>query len=171
MYRKVAFLFVNIFQFDINLKTALLLLFSCYSVYAMKKCLPFVSKELNSLELASNITASIILYSGTLYVNDIGVYWQAFLFINIMISNSLFFILCLLSLIKVFFNANLIKIQYYCPRLMANFISLLKTFKEFRIRKMGFIECIKLYRANLKQESKRSINKTITQVKKLQIAK
>ena len=171
MYRKVAFLFVNIFQFDINLKTALLLLFSCYSVYAMKKCLPFVSKELNALELASNITASIILYSGTLYVNDIGVYWQAFLFINIMISNSLFFILCLLSLIKVFFNANLIKIQYYCPRLMANFISLLKTFKEFRIRKMGFIECIKLYRANLKQESKRSINKTITQVKKLQIAK
>lgn len=165
MYRKVAFLFVNIFQFNINIKTALLLLFSFYSVYAMKIYSPFVSKDLNALELTSNVTACIILYSGTLYANDIGVYWQAFFFINIMISNSLFLILCLFSLIKVFFNTNIIKIQYYFPQLTASYMSILKTIKAVRKMKMSLADVIKLYRTNFRQEiesfKKRAINNKI----------
>ena len=154
MYRKVAFLLVNIFRINVNIKSSFLLLFSFCSVYTMKIYSPFVSKELNVLELTSNFTTFIILFSGTLYIHNIGVYWQAFLFANIMIFNSLFCILCLLSLIKIFFFTNFQKIQRYFPRLSTIYISFLKTNKTFRRKSLNIIEFMKQYQANYRQERK-----------------
>ena len=155
MYRKIAFLLVKIFRIELNIKSTVLILFSCFSVYTMKRYSPFISKELNVLELASNFTAFTILYSGTLYTYDIGIYWQAFLFINIIIFNSLFCILCLLSLIKILFFSNIKKIQRYFPRVTATYLSILKTNKSFRKRTLSLIDFIKEYQTNFRQERER----------------
>ena len=155
MYRKVAFLLVSIFRFDLQIKSTLLLLFSWFSAYTMKTNSPFVSKELNMLELSSNLTALIILYSGTLYSNNIGVYFQVILFINIMMFNSRFCISCFFSLIKIFFNTFIIKIQRFFPRLTANYVAMLKTNKSFRKTSMSLIEYIKQFRTNFRKEIER----------------
>lgn len=135
MYRKVIFLLLNLSQLNINIKTSILLFVSYFSVYTTKICSPFFSKELNKLELTSNVTACIILYSGTLYSEDIGAPLQALIFIVIMIANTIFFILALFSLVRIVVITNITKIKLYFPRFTVYYFYFLQVVKNFSGKK------------------------------------
>lgn len=129
-------------QLDMNKKTTFLLFVSGISVYATKICSPFFSKELNKLELASNIAAGIILFSGKLYSENIVKFWQALLFIIIMISNTIFFSFSFLFLVRVLIVTNIKKLILYFPRFHFLSLSMFKMMKQYfgkhKVKKMPF---------------------------------
>lgn len=134
MYRKITFLFVNLFEFSLDLKTAILLLVSFFSIYSIKQCSPFESNQLNHIELISNTTVCLILFGGSLYIKDIGIYPQAFIFTSIIIFNSSFLGFWLFALVKTLLIKNLPIMKNKCPNLIVRYLFIEKTLTTIKER-------------------------------------
>lgn len=136
------FLILNLAQFNVKIKTSILLFVSYFSVHTTKISSPFYSKKLNKLELTSNIAACIILYCGTLYSENADAYLQALLFIIILIANAIFFIFSIFSLLRIFIKTNIEKIKLYLPKLTIYYLSCLQWIKNFyrskKLKKVAF---------------------------------
>lgn len=163
MYKKVTILFVSMFQLNIDLKAAILLFVSFLSLILSKISFPFVSQKLNNIELVSNIAAFVILFSGSLYIHSVGVLWQAVIFINILIFNTSFLMLSSFSLIKIFLDNNLSRLQKICPYFYLRYICVLNSFgKSYKINSP--INLYYLYKKNLEDEKDR-FQKNVIRIK------
>jgi Na+/melibiose symporter-like transporter len=129
MYRKILFIAVNLIG-GLGLQTkAVILLFLClFSMLITFFATPFLTKELNYLEVFSNISALILLYSGCLYLNQDNDIFKSILYITIFFVNiafTLFWASSILNLIlDTYENALLKKFPsiYLMLRKMIGFI-------------------------------------------------
>lgn len=117
MYRKLIFIVLTMLQFKIEIKFALLLFISSISLFSMYKNKPFISRKFNILEITSNISSSIVLLCGAIYVNDAGAFMEIIGFLIISFFNGFFFFYWLFFAIKTFWSfinaRKLIKNWYY----------------------------------------------------------
>lgn len=69
MYRKILFISINVIKdFPLNTKAILLLFLCLISMLITLTAKPFLTKDLNNLEIFSNLSSLLILYSGCLYL-------------------------------------------------------------------------------------------------------
>ena len=105
MGRKLLFIAINFGNFmEQFTKVALLLFFSSVMTVLTLVYQPFLVNELNFLELYSNISVYITIFSGAIYVQgNISESFQAFLFIWILLSGLVFIAYWLFLCSKLFF--------------------------------------------------------------------
>lgn len=119
MYRKILFIGLNFMNFiGIFSKASLLLMFSFFSSLLTIKFQPFITPNLNTLELFSNLSVSITLYAGTLYLQQdwINEPIRAFLFFLILFINLLFNIFWAFSTFQIFFHKYIEIFRRYLPK-------------------------------------------------------
>ena len=133
MYRKMVFIFFSIMSSIPNdQKTTILLLFSGFSLYATLKSRPFALRELNILELQSNLTAMITIFAGALYILDVGDFVKIIVFFLIVVINSIFAVkwfLAVWDIVFITYERNIFRI---CPCFVVNFYILKKTIADTR---------------------------------------
>lgn len=113
-----------------NLSKAISLLFvSFISFIFTEYSRPFLLKEMNILELYSNISASIVLFSGVLYLIGVNEYYGVFCFIIILITNLTFLLLWFESLMEIIIKIYFENLMRLCPKYLMKLLVLLKAFK------------------------------------------
>ena len=105
MYRKILFISINFLKnMQVFTKAALILFLSAISTILTLFYKPFVFKELNDIEIYSNLSIMITIFSGALYVqNVINDTLRAFLFFWILLVNITFGIYWVSSCFGLFF--------------------------------------------------------------------
>lgn len=116
MYRKMIFIFFTILSTLSNEKKTVILLFiSAFSFYQSLKCRPFALRELNILDVNSNLTALITIFAGSLYIIDTSEEVKALVFILIVIINTAFVIKWFGSVLEIIVYSYEHKIYKICP--------------------------------------------------------
>ena len=132
MYRKLIFIVLTMLQYKIEIKFALLLFISYISIFYLYKSRPFISKKFNMLEITSNISTSIILFCGAIYINDLGGIMEILGCLIISFVNGFFFLTWLLFVIR---SSSLINAQKLIKTWSYLFYNYFK--KETKIKKHG----------------------------------
>lgn len=116
MYRKIMFIFFTILPSLSNeTKTVILLFISAISFFQTLKCRPFFLRELNILDLSSNLTALITIFAGAIYILDVSEAFKALIFIIIVLINAKFAIKWFGSILDIFVYSYESKIYQLCP--------------------------------------------------------
>ena len=102
MYRKILFISINVIK-DLPLNSkAILLLFLCLmSMLITLSARPFLTEDLNNLEVFSNLAALLIIYSGCLYLIGNSDFLKIFSYLTIFFVNIAFTVLWAISIIKL----------------------------------------------------------------------
>ena len=138
MYRKMIFIFFSIFTaIDYQQRTSFLLFFSSLSLLITLKYKPFTLIEMNILEVESNITALITIFSGSLYVLDVGDAFKAIIFALIMLANTNFAFRWVFSVCDFTFKLYENKINKFCPFILRPYHAL-RNFFEMNYIKQTF---------------------------------
>ena len=131
MSKKITFIFFSMIPNISNeQKCYFLLLFSVFSVLATVKFRPYVLRELNILELQSNLTALITIFSGLIFVIQGGKFLEICVFLMIVIMNSIFMVKWFLNVCDVIFYTYEKKIYKVCPWLFNNVYLLRQTISD-----------------------------------------
>ena len=116
MYRKMIFIFFPMFApLKTQENTAILLFFSSVSLLLTLKYKPFIFKTMNVLEVYSNMTALITIFSGSLYVLDINDNSKAIIFILIVLVNTKFALKWMFSVLDFALKTYEKQILRFCP--------------------------------------------------------
>lgn len=146
MYRKIIFISINLFD-DIPLftKATIILFFSTVSVLLVYTYQPFILKKMNILEFYSNLSALLIIYSGILFLEDIGSWIKAFLFATIILVNIFFSFYWLESMLNIILDVHFKFFIRVCPNTMAWFASLLEAinYTKFICNLISYIKAIR----------------------------
>ena len=67
-----------------------MLSFSFFSFLVTFYARPFILRKMNILELYSNLSAALTIYSGALYVMEVGDWLKALCFVNVVLINGVF---------------------------------------------------------------------------------
>ena len=126
MYRKILFISINFLNdIEILTKAVLLLFFSAISVLLTLFYKPFVFKEINNLELFSNLAVSVTVFSGALYVQEvINDNFRAFLFFGILFVNIWFSIFWVWSCFELFLLRHFNMLFKHFPRFTKKVVAL-----------------------------------------------
>ena len=126
MYRKILFISINFLNgMPIFTKAAILLFFSAISVLLTLFYKPFVFKEINNLELFSNLAVSVTVFSGALYVQEvINDNFRAFLFFGILFVNIWFSIFWVWSCFELFLDNHFNMLFKHFPRFTKKVVAL-----------------------------------------------
>ena len=128
MYRKIIFIFFSILTTLKNEKKTVFLLFLCgFSLFFTKVIGPFKKRELNILEVQSNLTATVTIFAGSLYILDISDYSKAMVFVLIVLINSIFVMKWLLSVFNILMDSYANKIGKICPCILFIYMIMKKT--------------------------------------------
>ena len=129
-------------------KTMILILFTFCSFGLTYFAKPFFSKEMNILELSSNLSALLTLISGALYILNTNEFLKMIFFIFMVIINSTFGYIWLDSLIFILVKNHLELIEKYFPKVGIKILALKKTrektqcffnlFKYFKLMKKHY---------------------------------
>ena len=118
MYRKIIFISVNLFQ-EMSLieKTSILMFFSFSSFLLTFHEKPFLLKKINIIELYSNLSASLTLLLGAIYISNKNEIINAMSFFFVVLVNICFGYLWLTTIIKIMIISHLPKIKKCFPKL------------------------------------------------------
>ena len=102
MYRKILFISINVIK-DLPLNTkAILLLFLCLmSMLITLSANPFLTRDLNNLEIFSNLSALLIIYSGCLFLIGNSDFLKLFSYLTIFFVNIAFTLIWGLYILKL----------------------------------------------------------------------
>lgn len=132
------FIAVNLLPINSFTKVSLLLFFAAFSYIITYFSHPFVFDELNDIELNSLMSAMITLFSGALYLCDVGDYIKALSFSAIIFVNSCFSLGWAFHLFNGVFDANFAKLQkifpYFTHKLFACILSFQITEQSWNLR-------------------------------------
>ena len=137
MYRKIIYISFNLFEdMDLMVKICLLMCISFASFLLHYKTKPFLFKEMNSLEFYSTLSASLILFSGSLYITNANEIVNTFSFILMIIFNIYFGCIWIKSIII----ANFQLIERFLPikRKIAFSLYLVNLIEGYLKRKIKF---------------------------------
>ena len=136
MYRKIIFISLNLFQ-DLSLigKTMILIFFSFSSFLLTFHERPFLLRKMNILELYSNLSASLTLVLGTIYISNENEFLNVLCFFFVALVNICFGYLWLTTIIKILIMTHEQKIKKYYPKLTACYNNYLRKFNLFRLFK------------------------------------
>ena len=125
MYRKIIFISINFLKnLPVFSKAALILLLSAISTLLTLFYKPFVYKELNDIELYSNLSIMITIFSGALYVQEVlNDSLRAFLFFWILFVNTSFGIYWVTSCFGLFFYSHFGFIFKHFPNITKNVVA------------------------------------------------
>ena len=133
MYRKIIFISVNLFEsISIFSKATLMLSFSFLSFLITFYTRPFILRKMNILELYSNLSSALTIFSGALYIMDVGEWLKAFCFMNVIIINGIFAYVWLSSMMNIVFDAHFETCAKYLPNLSMKFFALRETFSRIQ---------------------------------------
>ena len=131
MYRKIVFIFFSMIPNISNeQKSSVLLLFAVLSFCSTVKYRPFILRELNMLEMQSNLTALITIFAGLIYVLEGGDFLQICIFLLIFIINTIFAVKWFLSVGDLFLYSYETKIFRMCPCFIKNIYIFRKTIAD-----------------------------------------
>lgn len=161
MYKKIIYISINVFEGMTNLSKANILLFVTFiSFIRTELCKPFSLKRMNILELYSNMSASIVLISGIVYLLGVNEYYEVVIFLIILITNSVFLFLWFNSMIDIVLSIYSERLMRFCPK----FIKALSIFiKAWKLVKFSwnliiyFSNLIKIYKEIKSKSKKRGI--------------
>ena len=112
-------------------KAALILFLSAISTILTLFYKPFVFKELNDIEIYSNLSIMITIFSGALYVQDIiNDNLKAFLFFGILFVNLTFGIYWVISCFGLFFYNHFSVFYKFFPKFTKNFVAVNEAFDK-----------------------------------------
>lgn len=119
MYRKILFIGVNFITIEVFSKATLLLFFSYTSGLLTIYFQPFITSNLNSLELFSNLSVTMTLYGGSIYLQQdlTNEFVKVILFFGILFINIFFGVLWTLSTFQIFFHKHVDFFRKYLPNL------------------------------------------------------
>ena len=119
MYKKMIFIFIPIyFRERKQQMTIVLLFFTTLSWRLTFIHKPYLSGDINNLELLSNTVIWISVFAGSLYVLDINDFFKAILFIIFAIVNTIFNIKWFSLTLQAIINNYYDKIFKLCPCLI-----------------------------------------------------
>ena len=157
MYRKIIFIEINILPINPFTKVTLLILIALIAIHLTFFLRPFIFDEVGKIELSSLLSAIITLFSGALYICDIGDELKIINFATIILVNTSFCVIWLSSLLRIVFQTNIDKLQRIFPRctyfIIACILSLLETKKSINV-----VSYVKNMRKNF-QRFRRSLRK------------
>ena len=130
MYRKIIFIFFTILTTIPNeQKTIILLFVSAGFLHYTLKNRPFVVQEMNMLEIQSNLTAMITIFSGSLYILNVSDIIKASTFTSIILINTFFAVKWFFSTLDAVLYFYGGKINRFCPCLL-NYYAIYKKTNE-----------------------------------------
>lgn len=125
MYRKIIFIFFTILPSLSNEKKTVILLFiSAFSFYQTFRCRPFSLRELNILDLNSNLTALMTIFAGSLYILDINEQFKALIFVLLIIINTKFAITWFEATLEIIIYSYQHQISKICPWILKIYLIL-----------------------------------------------
>lgn len=137
MYRKILFIGVNfINSIEVFSKASLLLFFSYISGLLTIHFQPFITSNLNSLELFSNLSVTMTLYGGSIYIQQdlTNEFVKVILFFGILFINIFFGLLWTFSTFQIFFHKHVGFFRKYFPKLTKIIIFLEKYLMSSRYK-------------------------------------
>lgn len=140
MYRKIMFISINLFtDMSIFSKAVILLFFSFLSLMVTFNSKPFLLREMNYLEFYSNISASLTIFSGALFITDINDYLKALCFSVIIFVNGVFALIWLTSMISLVFHVHHRNLERICPCLVIRVHALRASLGHTKYQRGSFI--------------------------------
>lgn len=91
---------------------------------------PFVFNRLNDIECYSLMSAIITLFSGALYLCNIGDFMKALSFSAIILVNLCFSFIWILNLLDIIFETNLGKLQHFFPFFTYSLVACIMAFQK-----------------------------------------
>ena len=130
MFKKILFLDMQLFNIPIQQKCCFVLFLSIAWNYLCLKNKPFNDFDLNIIDTYSNLSISIIAFSGCLYVFDINEFMRPILYVIILLLNSFIAAKVIKSILdvvlqiednyEIFGRFNDLKISYYSLKISLN---------------------------------------------------
>ncbi len=118
MYRKIIFISIKLLQdMDIFSKTMILIFFSFFSFLITFYARPFLLRKMNLLEFYSNLSASLTLFLGAIFISDTNEVIKAISFVNVIVINTFFAYIWVGSMIEILFHTHFHRLETYFPRL------------------------------------------------------
>lgn len=140
MYRKIIFISINLFtEKSMFSKAVVLLFFSFLSLLLTFRSKPFLLREMNYLELYSNISASLTIFSGALFLTDINDYLKAFSFTIIILVNGIFALTWLTSMTRLVFHVHHQKLERICPCFLVRMHALRASLVHTKFQRGSFV--------------------------------
>lgn len=147
MYRKILFISINLFQeMELFSKTTILIFFSFCSFLITFYARPFLLKEMNLLEFYSNLSACLTLFSGAVYITNTNEFIKGLSFVNVIIVNTFFGYIWIISTIKIIFHVHFQKLENHFPKLAIFILAMTESFE-----KVNFTFNLFIYFKNLKR--------------------
>lgn len=145
MYRKILFISVNLFEnITIFTKATIMLSFSFLSFIITYYTRPFILRKMNILELYSNLSSALTIFSGALYILDVGDWLKAFCFVNVIIINGVFSYVWLSSMMNIVFHAHFETCEKYFPKMALKIFAFRETFSRIKFSFNLFLYCSSL---------------------------
>lgn len=136
MYRKILFISLNLFQdVSINTKAIILLFFSLFSLLITFSSSPFLTRELNYLEVFSNISALLIIFSGCIYLNGDSILMKSTSYLMIFAINFIFSLFWIISILNIFLEAYESVLKERFPKFYFSLLKLIDFVKKYLIFK------------------------------------
>lgn len=155
MYRKILFLSVGVVEkITILSKSTILLAFSFISCLFTIICKPFILREFNSLEIFSNLSTLITIYSGSLYILDITDFFKVLTFFIIVLVNTIFALRWLWSMFEIVFNIHFDFFEKYCPEFSKKYLMLNQNLKNQKFDWNLFKYASKIYNNSMGNSEK-----------------
>lgn len=131
MYKKMIFIFIPIYFRERKQQMTIVLLFFTTLFWRLTFIhKPYLSGDINNLELLSNTVIWISVFAGALYVLDINDFFKAILFIIFAIVNTIFNIKWFSFTLQAIIDSYYDKIFKWCPCLI-KILPFLKKAKNF----------------------------------------
>lgn len=115
---------------------------------------PFLIKNMNVLELYSNLSSALTIYAGALYIMDVGEWLKAICFATVLLINFVFGYFWFSSMINIIFLAHFETLKKLFPKNALKMLALKKAVgkSSFSFNLCGYYSNIKeLYSVNLNE--------------------
>ena len=135
MSRKILFLSLNLFEnFDIYNKLLVFLGLSYFGSLCTFSCRPFVLKESNVIEYYSNMTTTMVIFSGLVYLLTVNEVLKISLFIVAILVNIFFQINWGFRAVEIVTLAHFEGFKRFCPNILKKLFAVINTFKAFELK-------------------------------------
>lgn len=125
-------------------KATIMLFFSFFFFLITFYTRPFILRKMNILELYANLSSALTIFSGALYIMDVGEWLKAICFMNVLIVNGFFAYFWLSSMMNIVFHAHFETCAKYFPKSAMKIFALRETFSRVKLTFNLFSYCSSL---------------------------
>jgi len=133
MYRKIFFIAINLSSMTSFLKVSILLCVASINLFLNFRFRPYVFQELNVLEFYSLLSTIFMLFTGALYISEIGDNLKAMCFLSIILVNSAFCLSWFCSIVSLTFFNNWEKFEKVFPKFTFKLLSILDNIQKLNV--------------------------------------